>query len=447
MWKLICYEWKKLAKSRSNLLLFVVLLAACAYQIKTNVTTDIKDYYFVSDEHLDVVKEQQNFANKSFEELQKQMGAIHYNEIDQEHYNSSRSLDENYMKVTYGTHWKELVKAYEEHTLTQEMLNDWNVMSQDDTQQQSIVRLEDFTIHYLYTDEREVSDLKAMFPDTVILTNRQDYLYTKEKAEQGSTQCFLKECNGFNAMYYDTLNTRFLNASKTYHPTILANKYFDEIMRVNFLVLLLISILLGNIYSKESSEQTMIYLCTSKAGWKKVSITKLIVALTIGVLIPMLIPIISSLVNYLRYGGFDLQMFYYGIGDVSANSIVPYIFTNGELLIIVCFALLVGYTALTLTCLTISRYVKNTYIAGVSVLMLTILPIYNIFTLQSTNLNVWFPSYLLMRIFDNLGYTSQLFFQFGSITILRLWLYVLVWFLGCGICLLLIHQKNKKHLI
>ena len=58
-------------------------------------------------------------------------------------------------------------------------------MSQDDTQQQSIVRLEDFTIHYLYTDEREVSDLKAMFPDTVILTNRQDYLYTKEKAEQG----------------------------------------------------------------------------------------------------------------------------------------------------------------------------------------------------------------------------------------------------------------------
>ena len=70
MWKLICYEWKKLAKSRSNLLLFVVLLAACAYQIKTNVTTDIKDYYFVSDEHLDVVKEQQNFANKSFEELQ-----------------------------------------------------------------------------------------------------------------------------------------------------------------------------------------------------------------------------------------------------------------------------------------------------------------------------------------------------------------------------------------
>ena len=46
MWKLICYEWKKLAKSRSNLLLFVVLLAACAYQIKTNVTTDIKDYYF-----------------------------------------------------------------------------------------------------------------------------------------------------------------------------------------------------------------------------------------------------------------------------------------------------------------------------------------------------------------------------------------------------------------
>ena len=191
----------------------------------------------------------------------------------------------------------------------------------------------------------------------------------------------------------------------------------------------------------------MIYLCTSKAGWKKVSIAKLIVALTIGVLIPMLIPIISSLVNYLRYGGFDLQMFYYGIGDVSANSIVPYIFTNGELLIIVCFALFVGYTALTLTCLTISRYVKNTYIAGVSVLMLTILPIYNIFTLQSTNLNVWFPSYLLMRIFDNLGYTSQLFFQFGSITILRLWLYVLVWFLGCGICLLLIHQKNKKHLI
>ncbi len=118
------------------------------------------------------------------------------------------------------------------------------------------------------------------------------------------------------------------------------------------------------------------------------------------------------------------------IGDVSANSIVPYIFTNGELLIIVCFALLVGYTALTLTCLTISRYVKNTYIAGVSVLMLTIIPIYNIFTLQSTNLNVWFPSYLLMRIFDNLGYTSQLFFpiwQYNDFTIMAICIGLVSW--------------------
>lgn len=447
MWKLICYEWKKIVKSRSGVILLTLLVLTCGYQIKSNMDSTLKDYSYVSDEKMDVLKEQQKYDGKSFVEMKETLKETFDEEADRQHYNEKRPLDKDYMKMMYGMHWKEVMQAYEKGTLTQEMLKKWQVRNTDDEKSDKIAVLEDFHMEYVYLDANENADRKNLYPDITMLTNRQAYLYTKEKAKAGSTQCFLGDCAVFDAKYYDTLNTRFLNASKTYHTTIVANKYSSDVGRANFLIILLISILLGNMYSKESSEQTQVYLSTSKAGLKKAPLAKLIVALMIGVLLPMLIPIVSCIANYIQYGGISLDMFYFNYGDFSAYDAIPYIFTYRELLLLGFVSMLVGYSALTFTSLTLSRYVKNSYIAGIIVLLIAILPIYNVFHFGDLDFNIWFPSYMLMRFFDNIGLTPQVFVAFGDAVFPRVWLYVLLWCIGSGICAFLLHYKNRKHFI
>lgn len=454
MWKLICYEARKLFSTKSGLLIFLLFAGVNLWQIKSDLTGfGVYKYTENAQQEVqsknvtkEVIREQKKLEG-TYEDLREKN--LPNTESDAVHLNPNRELDKTQMEQRYGKQWEQLSKAYEEHTLTQEMLDDYEL---DDGKSYD---LESFIMYYTYLDEEKWNDepwytIVKLLPSSEIMVNRSAYLYSKEN-QTDNDLCVLSGCSDVrDTVTREEINRRFLSMPDTYHANLIGNAVVDQINYANFIILILMAMLFANVFSKETGSHTDIYLASSPMGGAHVVKAKLILVLSIGILIPVIGKLISGGILVMQYGGFDWNMMYFNTYGHVSN----YIYTIKEMILYGLLNHVIGLFSLCVVTLFISQKCKNSYLAAIISLVLVILPIYyQMFLRDGLDIARFFPSNLLMRLSENLSletyYTGiqPLFLSLFGMIIPKLYAYWLLWIVLNTILISWMIWEGKCHLV
>lgn len=454
MWKLICYEARKLFSTKSGWLIFLLFVGANLWQIKADLTGfGIYDYSENAQHEIisknvtnEVISEQKKLEG-TYEELLKKK--IPNKEFDTTHLNPNRELDNVQMELRYGKQWEQLSKAYEEHTLTQKMLDDYKL---DDGESYD---LESFVMYYTYQDEEQwnhepYNTISKLLPSAEMMLDRSSYLYTKENQE-GNDLCVLGVCSEVSdTVTREEINRRFLSMPDTYHSNLVGNAVAGTISYSNFIILIVMAMLFANVFSKETGNHTDIYLACSPMGGASVVKAKLIFVLSVGILIPFMAKLLSAGILMMQYGGFDWNMMYFDAYGYISN----YLYTIKEMILYGLFNQVIGSFSLCVVTLFVSQKCKNSYFVAILSLILVILPIYyQMFIRDGLDIARFFPSNLLMRFAENLSLETYfsgvqpLFLSIFGLVIPKLYAYWLFWLVLNTVLITWMIWEGKRHLV
>ena len=435
MWKLICYEMKKMLSSLSGKIALVLFLGICIWQVPEDIAKT-KQISFANME--DVVLLQKELEGRY--DMKKEIPNLAYDRI---HINKNRVLDEKATDEMNPFDWKQIYQAYEKGTLTLDMVND--LIKDPELKAAS---LKDFTINYAYQDDDTWDIVMRLLPEEDVMVHREKYMYDEKALTSGI--CVLGDCNQIeDTVSRKEINRRFLSLPDEYHSNAMGNALFDTLGYTNFLMLMMMAILFANIFSKETQMKTDVYLAYSPNGGVKVIWAKLFLCLAIGVGIPLLAKGWILAVT-LYESGFDWSMFYYDQGGMVAS----YIFTFKELIPIAFINMLIGLVSLCICILFMSQKSKNSYIAAVGALIFVMFPIYfGFFNLGGTKLISLFPSNLLMRLLENLSANTygadshQLFVSLFGWVIPKVAIYWIFLIIINTILMISMIREGKRHCI
>lgn len=454
MWKLICYEARKLFSTKSGWLIFLLFVGANLWQIQADLTGfGIYDYSENAQHEIisknvtnEVISEQKKLEG-TYEELLRKK--IPNKEFDTTHLNPNRELDNVQMELRYGKQWEQLSKAYEEHTLTQKMLDDYEL---DDGESYDLAS---FVMYYTYQDEERwnqepYNTISKLLPSAGMMLDRSSYLYTKEN-QTGNDLCVLGACSEVSdTVTREEINRRFLSMSDTYHANLVGNAVVGTISYSNFIILIVMAMLFANVFSKETGNHTDIYLASSPMGGAHVVKAKLIFVLSIGILIPFLGKLITAGILVMQYGSFDWNMMYFDTYGYISN----YLYTIKEMILSGLFNQVIGSFSLCVVTLFISQKCKNSYFAAILSLILVILPIYyQMYIRDGLDIARFFPSNLLMRFSENLSLETYfagvqpLFFSIFGLVIPKLYAYWLFWIVLNTLLISWMIWEGKRHLV
>ena len=208
MWKLIYYEMKKLISSFSGKLILLLFLGICIWQTQQDIKSVFNDDW--NGMEVSQLIEKQKSLEGNYQDIYKKIPDL---EKDAMHYNPNREIDEEMTNNMNSFDWKKIYKAYENHTLTLEMVNDLIDIK--------FHSLDEVVIHYGYKDDLLWSNLIRYIPDQDIMLNRNNYIY-----QPGNNSCLLGECDNVkDEVSKKEINRRFLNLSNTYQSNYIENRY------------------------------------------------------------------------------------------------------------------------------------------------------------------------------------------------------------------------------
>lgn len=438
MWKLICYEAKKLTSSISGKIILLLFLGICLWQFQQDLhatsllrRSDIKD-----------VIAQQKKLEGSYETLAKH-STMPDLEYDHRHLNVHRPLDEESTSDMNGFNWKKIYRAYEDGTLSEDEIKE--AMNDSSEEKYS---LEDFTIYYAYEDDDLWYLIDHLMPESEKMLHRKEYLYTEENKDT-QAMCVLQDCDAIqDDVSRNEINRRFLSLPTTYHSNVLGSMLTNNLSYTNFLMLIVLGILFANIFSKETQSKTDIYLASSPNGGVKVIWAKIILCILLGVLIPVLAKIGVLILILMRYGGLDWNMFYFE----KEGLISSYLYTFKELIPASLINYSIGTLSLCISILFISQKSKNSYLAAVFALIFVILPIYyEMFRIGGNSVASFFPSNLLMRFSENLSAYSYfngnqtLFYSIFGIVLPKISIYWIFWIILDTVLIGTMVWEGKRH--
>lgn len=444
MWKLIYYEAKKLIQSKSGCIILLLFLAICCWQMKDDLEKE-------PDNSLQYQLKAEGSYNTLLERL-----ALPDISKDRTTRNPDRPLHEDRMKNMYGDQWEAIITALENHTLTYEQYLNSIKGNADNNQQEAQLLKEAFDhleLQYFYQDDELQERVAESLPNIELLLHRENYLYTKENRNTDSL-CILGTCRAVqDEVTRQELNRRFLALDDEYHAAAGASLISGVSSYTNFILLIVMAILLGNIYSKEVSNKTDIYLTTSSMGGRRSVIAKLLLTLIIGFVIPMLCKLITVFLLIQKVGPFDWSMVSYGAGTYIAS----YIFTFKELIGYGLCNYAIGLIALCVSFLFISMKSKNSYVAGVVCMLFVILPIYyEFFAMEGIHAEQWLPSNLMMRfdahftvdgLYRAFDASGKLFISVFGMVVPEIFQYWLAWLVVLAVLITLMCWEAKRHLI
>ncbi|MCH4286127.1 MULTISPECIES: hypothetical protein [Bacillota] len=430
MWKLIYYEMKKLISSFSGKLILLLFLGICIWQTQQDIKSVFNDDW--NGMEVSQLIEKQKSLEGNYQDIYKKIPDL---EKDAMHYNPNREIDEEMTNNMNSFDWKKIYKAYENHTLTLEMVNDLIDIK--------FHSLDEVVIHYGYKDDLLWSNLIRYIPDQDIMLNRNNYIY-----QPGNNSCLLGECDNVkDEVSKKEINRRFLNLSNTYQSNYIENNIVDRINYTNMVILIVIAVLFANIFSREAQGKTDTYLACSPITAKTVG-AKIIFALLLGAGIPLLCKIVTFVYAILQSSGIHWDMFFYQ----QENLIASYVFSIKELVSIGFINQLLMTISLCISILFISQKSKNTYFSAILSLIFVIFPIYYaVFHMGGYEIASYFPSNLLMYFSEHLNvvnYTSgvtPLFMSVAGLIIPAATKYWIIWIILDIILVLWMFREGKLH--
>ena len=430
MWKLIYYEMKKLISSFSGKLILLLFLGICIWQTQQDIKSVFNDDW--NGMEVSQLIEKQKSLEGNYQDIYKKIPDL---EKDAMHYNPNREIDEEMTNNMNSFDWKNIYKAYENHTLTLEMVNDLIDIK--------FHSLDEVVIHYGYKDDLLWSNLIRYIPDQDIMLNRNNYIY-----QPGNNSCLLGECDNVkDEVSKKEINRRFLNLSNTYQSNYIENNIVDRINYTNMVILIVIAVLFANIFSREAQGKTDTYLACSPITAKTVG-AKIIFALLLGAGIPLLCKIVTFVYAILQSSGIHWDMFFYQ----QENLIASYVFSIKELVSIGFINQLLMTISLCISILFISQKSKNTYFSAILSLIFVIFPIYYaVFHMGGYEIASYFPSNLLMYFSEHLNvvnYTSgvtPLFMSVAGLIIPAATKYWIIWIILDIILVLWMFREGKLH--
>ena len=430
MWKLIYYEMKKLISSFSGKLILLLFLGICIWQTQQDIKSVFNDDW--NGMEVSQLIEKQKSLEGNYQDIYKKIPDL---EKDAMHYNPNREIDEEMTNNMNSFDWKKIYKAYENHTLTLEMVNDLIDIK--------FHSLDEVVIHYGYKDDLLWSNLIRYIPDQDIMLNRNNYIY-----QPGNNSCLLGECDNVkDEVSKKEINRRFLNLSNTYQSNYIENNIVDRINYTNMVILIVIAVLFANIFSREAQGKTDTYLACSPITAKTVG-AKIIFALLLGAGIPLLCKIVTFVYAILQSSGIHWDMFFYK----QENLIASYVFSIKELVSIGFINQLLMTISLCISILFISQKSKNTYFSAILSLIFVIFPIYYaVFHMGGYEIASYFPSNLLMYFSEHLNvvnYTSgvtPLFMSVAGLIIPAATKYWIIWIILDIILVLWMFREGKLH--
>lgn len=430
MWKLIYYEMKKLISSFSGKLILLLFLGICIWQTQQDIKSVFNDDW--NGMEVSQLIEKQKSLEGNYQDIYKKIPDL---EKDAMHYNPNREIDEEMTNNMNSFDWKKIYKAYENHTLTLEMVNDLIDIK--------FHSLDEVVIHYGYKDDLLWSNLIRYIPDQDIMLNRNNYIY-----QPGNNSCLLGECDNVkDEVSKKEINRRFLNLSNTYQSNYIENNIVDRINYTNMVILIVIAVLFANIFSREAQGKTDTYLACSPITAKTVG-AKIIFALLLGAGIPLLCKIVTFVYAILQSSGIHWDMFFYQ----QENLIASYVFSIKELVSIGFINQLLMTISLCISILFISQKSKNTCFSAILSLIFVIFPIYYaVFHMGGYEIASYFPSNLLMYFSEHLNvvnYTSgvtPLFMSVAGLIIPAATKYWIIWIILDIILVLWMFREGKLH--
>lgn len=430
MWKLIYYEMKKLISSFSGKHILLLFLGICIWQTQQDIKSVFNDDW--NGMEVSQLIEKQKSLEGNYQDIYKKIPDL---EKDAMHYNPNREIDEEMTNNMNSFDWKKIYKAYENHTLTLEMVNDLIDIK--------FHSLDEVVIHYGYKDDLLWSNLIRYIPDQDIMLNRNNYIY-----QPGNNSCLLGECDNVkDEVSKKEINRRFLNLSNTYQSNYIENNIVDRINYTNMVILIVIAVLFANIFSREAQGKTDTYLACSPITAKTVG-AKIIFALLLGAGIPLLCKIVTFVYAILQSSGIHWDMFFYQ----QENLIASYVFSIKELVSIGFINQLLMTISLCISILFISQKSKNTYFSAILSLIFVIFPIYYaVFHMGGYEIASYFPSNLLMYFSEHLNvvnYTSgvtPLFMSVAGLIIPAATKYWIIWIILDIILVLWMFREGKLH--
>lgn len=433
MWKLIYYEMKKLISSFSGKLILLLFLGICLWQTQQDIKSIFSDDW--NGMEVSQLIEKQKSLEGNYQDIYKKIPDF---ENDAIHYNPHRDIDEEMTTNMNFFDWKKVYKAYEDHTLTLEMIND--LIDNPDLKFHS---LDEVNIRYGYKDDFLWLILNQYIPEQDIMLNRKNYVYQSE-----NNTCVLGECNMVkDEVSKKEINRRLLNLSNTYQSNYIENNIVDRINYTNMIILIVIAVLFANIFSREAQGKTDTYLACSPITTKTVG-AKIIFALLLGTGIPILCKIVTFVYAIFQSTGIHWDIFFYQ----QESLIASYVFSIKELVGIGFINQLIMTISLCISILFISQKSKNTYFSAILSLIFVIFPIYYaVFHMGGYEIASYFPSNLLMYFSEHLNvvnYTSgvtPLFMSVAGLIIPAATKYWIIWIILDIILVLWMFREGKLH--
>lgn len=435
MWKLIYYEMKKLISSFSGKLILLLFLGICIWQTQQDITSifhDKRDGLNAAQ----LIEKQKNLEG-NYQDLYKNIPDL---EKDAIHDNPKRALDEESTTNMNFFDWKKVYQAYENHTLTLEMVND--LIKDPGLKFHS---LDEVYIRYGYKDDELWSMLMRYMPAKDIMLHRENYVY-----QTGSKTCVLGDCDNVkDEVSKKEINRRFLNLSNIYQSNYIENNIIDRINYTNMIILIVIAALFANIFSRETQAKTNTYLACSPVTGKVVG-AKIIFALLLGVGIPILCKIVTFGYAILQSSKIHWNMVFYQ----QESMIASYVFSIKELVGLGFINQILMITSLCICILFISQKAKNTYFSAILSLIFVIFPIYYaVFRMGGYEIASYLPSNLLMYFSEHLNVVNAttsitpLFISIAGFIIPAVAKYWIIWTILDIILILWIYKEGRLHRI
>ena len=433
MWKLIYYEMKKLISSFSGKLILLLFLGICIWQTQQDIKSIFSDEW--NGMEVSQFIEKQKSLEGNYQEIYKKIPDL---EKDAMHYNPKRELNEEETSSRNFFDWKKIYKAYENHTLTLDMVND--LIKEPELKFHS---LDEVVINYAYKDDELWSRLIRYIPNQDIMLHRENYVY-----QSGNETCVLGECDKVkDEVSKKEINRRFLDLSHTYESNYIENNMIDRINYTNMIILIVIAVLFANIFSREAQAKTDTYLACSPVTTKTVA-AKIIFALLLGVGIPILCKIVTFVYAILQSSTIHWDMFFYQQDDLIAS----YVFSIKELVGLGFINQILMTISLCICILFISQKAKNTYFSAILSLIFVIFPIYfGVFHMGGYEISSYFPSNLLMYFSEHLNITNYmgsitpLFISMAGFIIPSATKYWIIWVILDVILVLWMYKEGKSH--
>lgn len=458
MEKLILFEFKKILKSKFNIIMILLVFGICFY-----MTIDhVKHYY---DNSYTTVISFSNEKMSSYEVLQylDEFWHSHVQDVDENYFEKMEllknammeeyalnELDEEKMSAIYGENYQNFMQAGIDGTMSYEKIHEYSVQCEDryyqymkDYPHYTLVSLNGdvtFSLKPFYKNEQFMPLMNILFNK---LDNLQ-YLYHEEKHE-------LYMWEDLPQIYLDYISDRYESLPNHVDSSVGLDMliYLFSGVNTNFiymLLILLILILTSGLFSIEKEAKVeQVLMCTAK-GYKEVTTAKLICAVLIA---------IAVMGGYLLFACCYIRSIVpfrdWNTPYISSFLSLPLIYTYKDIILIPIGMFIMAALAASMMSAFLSCLTKNRFICAVVLIILFMLPYFVTFQ-QGYYLWALIPTMMtealnfLLWGFGRFGYQVPLVKIGTYLMPLYLWVRI-IW--GALIILMCIYCyfSQKKHLL